>query len=257
MNKVINLVGQKFGQLTVLAKASRSTSDAGAHWHVRCDCGAELVRTSTSLKRKTSKPHSCGCGKKIDLAGQRFSRWTVLAESKPAKPTSNGTRATLWRCLCDCGKEKFISSYALRNGTSRSCGCLSYEESSVRNKKTEAGLVGFSKLWKRYQATASKRNIGWNLTKQQFQELTKQACYYCGAPPSQISIGSSNTKRETLEHGKYIYNGIDRLDNTKDYSKKNCVSSCEMCNRAKRHHDVVVFEAWIEQLINYRQVRGK
>lgn len=38
------------------------------------------------------------------------------------------------RCLCDCGKEKIIRKYNLRNGTIKSCGCIHKKITSDANK---------------------------------------------------------------------------------------------------------------------------
>lgn len=64
----------------------------------------------------------------IDLSLRTFGRWTVQAEHRPdGKDTS-------WRCLCECGSEVWVGSGRLRDGTSRSCGCLRAEMSSERNR---------------------------------------------------------------------------------------------------------------------------
>lgn len=54
----------------------------------------------------------------IDLSGKVFGRWQVLGPVE----RRNGIR--FWRCRCDCGNEKWVRAQALRNGGSRSCGCL-------------------------------------------------------------------------------------------------------------------------------------
>lgn len=38
----------------------------------------------------------------------------------------------MWLCRCDCGTERAVYSAGLRDGTSKSCGCLSRELSSRR-----------------------------------------------------------------------------------------------------------------------------
>ena len=61
-----------------------------------------------------AKRHST---RKLDLAGQRFGKLTVLA------PAENiGTR-TAWLCRCDCGTEITVTTQRLRNGQCTSCGC--------------------------------------------------------------------------------------------------------------------------------------
>lgn len=52
-----------------------------------------------------------------DLTGQRFGRWTVIQRAE------NKGKHTMWKCRCDCGTERDVSSYCLTHGVSRSCGC--------------------------------------------------------------------------------------------------------------------------------------
>lgn len=53
--------------------------------------------------------------KLIDISGQKFGLLT-------AKTYDSNTRT--WNCECDCGKETKVASYNLRNGHTKSCGCL-------------------------------------------------------------------------------------------------------------------------------------
>lgn len=59
--------------------------------------------------------------KLIDLSGQIFDRLTVVKRGK-----NNGSRAT-WICKCICGNKALVTGKSLRNGTTRSCGCLNQE----------------------------------------------------------------------------------------------------------------------------------
>lgn len=43
------------------------------------------------------------------------------------------------KCLCECGVEKFISIYCLRNGDTKSCGCLRKNKMIVEAKKRFTG----------------------------------------------------------------------------------------------------------------------
>lgn len=54
-----------------------------------------------------------------DITGLKFGRLTVQERD----PKNEGTRAR-WRCLCECGGTCIVAGKRLRNGTTRSCGCL-------------------------------------------------------------------------------------------------------------------------------------
>ncbi len=78
-------------------------------------------------------------GKFIDLTGHRYGRFTVVELVEP-HITPKGKIRTQWKCLCDCGAERIVATCNLRNGTSRSCGCLSRE--LARKRLTKHGLAG-------------------------------------------------------------------------------------------------------------------
>ena len=55
-----------------------------------------------------------------DLMGMKFGRLRAKCiVGKEAK-----TRRLLWLCICDCGNELNVSSVSLKNGNTKSCGCL-------------------------------------------------------------------------------------------------------------------------------------
>lgn len=64
------------------------------------------------------------------------------------------------------------------------------------------------------------------LTDTQLKILYKSSCYYCGIEPKQTFRSQSNGE-------PFIYNGIDRVDNTKGYTTDNVVPCCKPCNLVK------------------------
>ena len=73
-------------------------------------------------------------GKLIDLTGQKFGRLTA----KSKLPLEYGQKIIYWLCDCDCGtKNVKVRGYSLRNGHTRSCGCLNREAIIVRNHLTK------------------------------------------------------------------------------------------------------------------------
>ena len=71
-------------------------------------------------------------GKLIDLTGQKFGKLTVLGRAEDYVSPNTGKRTTVWLCKCDCGNPeiKKIMGGRLKNGQSKSCGCLQKEVAS-------------------------------------------------------------------------------------------------------------------------------
>lgn len=57
-----------------------------------------------------------------DLIGQRFGKLVVIENMG-----TNKYKRYLWKCLCDCGKQKVIEGNSLKIGNTRSCGCLNQD----------------------------------------------------------------------------------------------------------------------------------
>lgn len=58
----------------------------------------------------------------IDITGQRFGRWEVLYIDE-AKDYG-GEKCINWICKCDCGTFRSVAGSRLRQGRSKSCGCM-------------------------------------------------------------------------------------------------------------------------------------
>lgn len=124
--------GTRFGRLTTTGEFRR-TEKREILWQCICDCGntTEVPRSRLA----TANTRSCGCLHKEQLAemakaradqmsliGQKFERLTVIKEA-PRNPQHNKP-TRMWECLCDCGKTAIVTTVRLRNGTTRSCGCI-------------------------------------------------------------------------------------------------------------------------------------
>lgn len=68
-----------------------------------------------------------------NLKGKTFGRLIVLQEVEKRDRWLN----VRWLCKCQCGNIKIISSRALQNGNTRSCGCLKIDAIRKRFKKDE------------------------------------------------------------------------------------------------------------------------
>jgi hypothetical protein len=170
---------------------------------------------------------------KADLSGKIFGNWKVLDLShREDKKSNHGI--WYWNVQCtNCSiKLKRTTAYI-----KKSKGCIHCE---LRAK----GETGLNKLWANYIESAKKRDIPFNLSKEQFKELTSSRCYYCGCLPKMIKFRKYKNK-ENYNWGDYQFNGIDRIDNNLGYIKGNCVPCCRTCNRGKGAWS---FEYWVTHL---------
>lgn len=62
-----------------------------------------------------------------DIQGQVFGRLTVIQQAGRDKH-----RRLLWECRCSCGRNVAVLSQSLRQGRTRSCGCLKKEVDARR-----------------------------------------------------------------------------------------------------------------------------
>ena len=73
----------------------------------------------------------------IDLTGRRFERLLVLR-----RDTESTKKEPYWICECDCGTIKSIAGTSLREGRTKSCGCLNKEKKIERGKASLIDLSG-------------------------------------------------------------------------------------------------------------------
>lgn len=66
----------------------------------------------------------------IDIAGEKFGRLVAI---EPVKQDTGGN--WWWKCICDCGSMPIVKYTNLSRGTTKSCGCLAKELTSIRATK--------------------------------------------------------------------------------------------------------------------------
>jgi hypothetical protein len=186
--------------------------------------------------------------KRLNLKDQKFGRLTVISSS------DNINGRTVWLCRCDCGIEKIIKTENLRNGSTKSCGCLNNDKRSSRAKQMYSARMKYdspkiasaAKIWK------DRYNDG-DISFEQFLELSQKNCYYCGSPPfgkTNAAKGDSKASKYALKEGYYIYNGLDRIDPDGYHTTNNVVACCKFCNYAKHNRSLDEFKDWIKNVYN-------
>lgn len=121
-----NLIGLRFGRLTVRCEADGRASNGSILYHCDCDCGNDCIASSGNLTR--NRTLSCGCltqehydAQARDLTGMRFGG--LVAIQCIGKRGTPGNQKRTWLCLCDCGNYCEVTLSDLVTGNTQSCGC--------------------------------------------------------------------------------------------------------------------------------------
>ena len=172
---------------------------------------------------------------RFDIIGKQFGRWEVLKYYSK--------KIGYYICQCECGIKKPVRRDGLTNGRSKSCGCLQKEICKKLNAKNHL-ITQLNQLYLQYKFSAKKRKMKFTLSKKQFKSIISEPCYYCNLKPSNIRKNKYNDR-------KFIYSGIDRINNKEGYILNNCVPCCKICNFAKRIMSLQEFIDWSKRLFKH------
>jgi len=140
--------------------------------------------------------------KSIDRAGHVFGRWTALSRIPKERK---------WLCQCECGTVRAVSTGHLRQGKSKSCGCLERELASARSRTH--GMSG----------TVEHRT--WMSMKDRCRN-PKAAHYECyggrGITVCDRWTNSFENFFEDMGPKPSPIHSIDRIDVNSHYSPENC-----------------------------------
>lgn len=141
----VDLMGQRFGMLTVVGFGSKRSFHRGENlWDVLCDCGTQKAVRSNALR--TGKARSCGCQKGkgggrtgMDLTGAKSQLLTYICDIEPYLTGKQRTRRI--ECVCACGNlSKGFANDFIR-GTWKSCGCLGKLMAAQTMKRLRASQI--------------------------------------------------------------------------------------------------------------------
>ena len=170
--------------------------------------------------------------KRLDIEGKKFGKWTAISYA--------GERG--WNCVCECGTAKVVQTGNLTNGASTQCRKCGPLISTTNHLHT--GEAACNEVISSYTKGARVRSIEWALTREQAKDLFSGLCFYCGTEPTNVFF------RKIL-NGKFIYNGIDRVDSSLGYTIDNCVSCCTTCNYMKRSLSLDNFTKHVKRIASH------
>ena len=158
------------------------------------------------------------------LVGTTQGRWEVFEHICVNK-------RHLLKCRCiHCGTEQIVRAGNISSGRSR--GCRTCANTDRRN-----GHAAQSQVLSSYRTNARLRSREWALTEDQFLTLCKGVCHYCNRAPYTLKV---------FPYDSFLYNGIDRKDNSKGYTVDNSLTCCKECNMCKGSMPYEKFIKWIK-----------
>ena len=147
-------------------------------------------------------------------------------------------REKFYLCRCNLCKKVWEKSsttlYPVLRGRGSGCHCAKRNN----NPRSE-----HKKRYDAYVNAATKRGYEFELSFDEFVDLSSQNCYYCNSSPQLRPPGIKNWDF------KFYMSGIDRYDNSKGYTRENSKPCCSMCNGAKLNHTPEEFYQWVNRIV--------
>ena len=130
------------------------------------------------------------------------------------------------KCLCDCGKEFILRVDLLKSHRGcKICG----QHYGGKQRILPNNESAKKKYYNSYKYSAIKRNLTFDLPREDFDKIIVQNCHYCGMSPTDQSYLSKSSKK----YNAFYASGVDRLDSSIGYNVDNCVPCCSRCNKMK------------------------
>ena len=145
--------------------------------------------------------------KKLDLLNQRFGKLEVIGQARNSE-----SKRIMWKCRCDCGNIIFALSFHLKNGRTKSCGCLAKQRLKTLAVKHNMSHTRIYRIWK----TLRKRCNNPNDTN--YKYYGKRGISVCKDWDNDFM----SFYNWAMQNGYEDNLTIDRIDNNGNYEPGNC-----------------------------------
>lgn len=145
--------------------------------------------------------------KQLNLTGKRFGKLVAI---KTAGKTKNG--AYLWKCKCDCGNEIIANVGNMKNGHTKSCGCLRVDRCKTNFTKHGLEHTRLYGIWSDMRLRCyDEKNIA-------YHRYGGRGITICDEWKNDVKAfydwATANGYKDSLT--------IDRIDNDGNYCPENC-----------------------------------
>jgi hypothetical protein len=212
-----------------------------------------FVKETQEKNKKTCCNYIRGCRTQLDLS-YNFSKCIQCLSNDRLKDNTNRKNALIIRKnendsnsevrTCTICTNEFPIEYYFGNKeiseeltlTCRNCREQNNKQNIKRDKqhRRDATRKSINVQYTEYKKNAKNRSIDFYITKDQYKEIIKKECNYCGT----IDIDKG-------------FNGLDRLNSRLSYDIDNVVSCCIMCNYMKRTDLPNIFITKVKNIIDY------
>lgn len=185
-------------------------------------------------------------GKRIDLIGERFGRLTVIEKGGYLY----GNRRA-WLCACECGETKVIYGASLRQGKTRSCGCLKDEVSgALIGAASRTHGEGHNKTIE-YNSWVSMRQRCLNPNNPAYKDYGGRGIKICDRWNKYENFLADMGRKPDSSYS------IERVENNKGYSPENCkwATMEEQCNN-RRSNTLITFNGKTATLAMWSKESG-
>lgn len=181
-----------------------------------------------------------------DIKGERFGRLIVIERI----PSVKHGQEISWICKCDCGNTCTVKGTHLRNGATKSCGCLRTELTRERSRKLKT-IHGESNT-RLYKIWACMKNRCSSPNNTHFDCYGGRGIHVCDEWQSFENFrkwANINGYDETLT--------LDRIDNNGNYEPSNCrwISRKEQANN-RRTNRFIEFNGQVHSLARWAEIIG-
>lgn len=172
----------------------------------------------------------------IDLTGKKFGRLTVIEKSN-----ERSSGSIKWICTCECGNTVSVVSRDLRNGHTKSCGCI------PKGHKVEHGMSNtrIYNIWSHMRRRCKDKK------REDYSRYGGKGITVCNEWESFSAFyewAMANGYKDILT--------IDRIDNEKGYSPENCrwvdiyaqAQNRRCCLYYEKDGDIKTLAEWCREL---------